>query len=67
MDRLKKNYIAIFDEFISHEIRALYNYMQCHCDDDRRIIDLREYLIEDKHHDYLYSMFSDEYEYVNEK
>lgn len=42
-------------------------YMQCHCDDDRRIIDLREYLIEDKHHDYLYSMFSDEYEYVNEK
>ncbi len=30
MDRLKKNYIAIFDEFISHEIRALYNYMQSH-------------------------------------
>ena len=42
-------------------------YMQCHCDDDRRIIDIREYLIEDKHHDYLYSMFSDEYEYVNVK
>jgi hypothetical protein len=30
IDRLKKNYIAIFDEFISHEIRALYNYMQSH-------------------------------------
>lgn len=42
-------------------------YMQCHCDDDRRIIDIREYLLEDKHHDYLYSMFSDEYEYVNVK
>jgi len=42
-------------------------YMQCHCDDDRRIIDVREYLLEDKHHDYLYSMFSDDYEYVNVK
>lgn len=42
-------------------------HMQCHCDDDRRIIDINEYLLDDKHHDYLYSMFSDEYEYVNEK
>ena len=42
-------------------------YMQCHCDDDRRIIDVREYLLEDKHHDYLYSMFNDEYEYVDVK
>ena len=42
-------------------------YMQCHCDDDRRIIDINEYLLDDKHHDYLYSMFSDEYVYVNEK
>ena len=41
--------------------------MQCHCDDDRRIIDINEYLLDDKHHDYLYSMFSDEYVYVNEK
>ncbi len=23
-------------------------YMQCHCCDDRRIIDIREYLLEDK-------------------
>ena len=30
IDRLKKSYIAIFDEFISHEIRALYNYVQSH-------------------------------------
>ena len=42
-------------------------YMQCHCDDDRRIIDIREYLLEDKHHDYLYSMFSEEYEFYDEK
>lgn len=42
-------------------------YMQCHCDDDRRIIDINEYLLDDKHHDYLYSMFSDEYVCVNEK
>ena len=42
-------------------------YMQCHCDDDKRIIDIREYLLEDKHHDYLYSMFNDEYEYVDVK
>jgi hypothetical protein len=42
-------------------------YMQCHCCDDRRIIDLREYLLEDKHHDYLYSMFSEEYEFYDEK
>ena len=41
--------------------------MQCYCDDDRRIIDVNEYLLDDKHHDYLYSMFSDEYVYVNEK
>jgi hypothetical protein len=38
-------------------------YMQCHCCDDRRIIDLREYLLEDKHHDYLYSMFNDNFVY----
>ena len=38
-------------------------YMQCHCDDDRRIIDIREYLVEDKHHDYLYSMFNENFEY----
>ena len=42
-------------------------YMQCHCCDDRRIIDLREYLLEDKHHYYLYSMFSEEYEFYDEK
>jgi hypothetical protein len=36
-------------------------YMQCHCCDDRRIIDLREYVIQDKHHDYLYSMFNENY------
>ena len=42
-------------------------YMMCHCCDERRIIDIREYLIEDKHHDYLYSMFNDDYEYVNSK
>ncbi len=35
--------------------------MQCHCCDDRRIIDLREYVIQDKHHDYLYSMFNENY------
>ena len=38
-------------------------YMQCHCDDDRRIIDIREYLLEDKHHDYLYSMFNENFMY----
>jgi hypothetical protein len=37
--------------------------MQCHCDDDRRIIDIREYLLEDKHHDYLYSMFNENFVY----
>ena len=36
-------------------------YMNCYCCDERRIIDVREYLIEDKHHDYLYSMFNDDY------
>ena len=41
--------------------------MNCLCCDDRRIFDLREYLIEDKHHDYLYSMFNDDYEYVDGK
>lgn len=35
--------------------------MQCHCCDERRIIDLREYVIQDKHHDYLYSMFNENY------
>ena len=38
-------------------------YMNCHCDDERRIIDVREYLVEDKHHDYLYSMFNDNFVY----
>ena len=42
-------------------------YMQCHCDDDRRIIDVREYLVEDKHHDYLYSMFSENFVYNEAK
>jgi len=42
-------------------------YMQCHCCDDRRIIDLREYLLEDKHHDYLYSMFNDNFVYNEAK
>ena len=42
-------------------------YMMCHCDDDRRIIDVREYLVEDKHHDYLYSMFNENFEYNDEK
>ena len=41
--------------------------MMCHCDDDRRIIDVREYLVEDKHHDYLYSMFNENFEYNDEK
>jgi hypothetical protein len=30
IDSLKKNYIAIFDEFSGHECRALYNYIQSH-------------------------------------
>ncbi len=38
-------------------------YMMCHCCDDRRIIDVREYLVEDKHHDYLYSMFNENFVY----
>ena len=42
-------------------------YMQCHCDDDRRIIDVREYLLEDKHHDYLYSMFNENFVYNEAK
>ena len=42
-------------------------YMQCHCDEDRRIIDIREYLLEDKHHDYLYSMFNENFVYNDEK
>ena len=42
-------------------------YMQCHCCDDRRIIDVREYLVEDKHHDYLYSMFSENFVYNEAK
>jgi len=42
-------------------------YMQCHCCDDRRIIDVREYLLEDKHHDYLYSMFSENFVYNEAK
>ena len=42
-------------------------YMQCHCCDDRRIIDIREYLLEDKHHDYLYSMFSENFVYNEAK
>ncbi len=42
-------------------------YMNCHCDDDRRIIDLNEYVIHDKHHDYLYSMFNENYVFYDEK
>ena len=42
-------------------------YMMCHCCDDRRIIDIKEYLIHDKHHDYLYSMFNDDFEFNDEK
>ena len=42
-------------------------YMQCDCDEDRRIIDIREYLLEDKHHDYLYSMFNENFVYNDEK
>jgi len=30
IDILKKTYIAIFDEFTGHEIRALYNYLQAY-------------------------------------
>ena len=30
IDSLKKEYIAIFDEFAGHESRALYNYSQSH-------------------------------------
>jgi hypothetical protein len=30
IDSLKQKYIAIFDEFSGHEIRALYNYTQSH-------------------------------------
>jgi len=30
MNRDEQFYIAIFNEFISHEILALYNYMQSH-------------------------------------
>ena len=30
MDRLKKPYYAIFDEFVRDETRALYDYMQSH-------------------------------------
>ena len=30
IDSLKKDYIAIFDEFAGHEARALYNYSQSH-------------------------------------
>jgi len=42
-------------------------YMNCHCDDERRIINIREYLVENKHDDYLYSMFNDDFEYNDEK
>jgi hypothetical protein len=42
-------------------------YMMCHCCDDRRIIDVREYLVEDKHHDYLYSMFNENFVYNDDK
>ena len=42
-------------------------YMQCDCDEDRRIIDIREYLLEDKHHDYLYSMFVENFAHNDEK
>jgi hypothetical protein len=30
IDTLKKNYLAIFDEFAGHESRALFNYIQSH-------------------------------------
>ena len=42
-------------------------YMNCHCCDDRRIIDVREYLLESKHHDYLYSMFNENFVYNESK
>lgn len=42
-------------------------YMNCHCCDDRRIIDVREYLLENKHHDYLYSMFNENFVYNESK
>jgi len=49
------------------KLKRVKIYMQCHCCDDRRIIDLREYLLEDKHHDYLYSMFNDNFVYNEAK
>lgn len=40
--------------------------MTCICDDEIRMIDLNEH-IDGKHNHNVYSMFNDDYEYVNAK
>ena len=30
VDKLDKDYFAIFDKYIGHEYRALYNFIQSH-------------------------------------
>ena len=41
--------------------------MACMCDDDRRILNLNDYIKQNKYEDYLYSMFNDDFVYNEEK
>lgn len=40
--------------------------MQCFCDEERRILNLNEYMGWNKNGDYLYSMISDDFVYNEE-
>ena len=40
--------------------------MTCMCDDEIRVIDLNEHM-DGKYNHYVYTMFNDDYEYVNVK
>ena len=48
-------------------VRDNFIYMRCHCCDDRRIININDHVDNNRHDDYLYSMFNDEFEYSDSK
>lgn len=48
-------------------IRDELIYMRCHCDDDHRIINLKDHVRYNVHGDYLYSMLGDNFTYVEVK
>ena len=41
-----------------------YIHMQCMCDEERRMLSFKEYILYGKHQDYLYSMLKEDFHYV---